>query len=348
MIIFVVPKYLSAGVINSQVIQMARHVRPDKQRVMYVYGDKNLLGNGLMDPNDWRLTIRYFKNFSDLSSDLLRAEKIYLRSYHFLWKILAIKWFRNRRLQVVFDFRGLLYMESWYRHKSFIRSAVLYIIEFFVYATADHICAVSNALSIELKRHFFTRKINVIPCAIEKATKRSTEVHGHPLRFVYVGSLSKWQQFDRVLRVFEAVCQKMPATLSVFTFDVEEARKIIDNSRIEVKELISLRQNEVINRLAGFDFGFLLRENHIINRVASPIKFLEYISCGVIPIVTQYVGDYSADVNQQRLGYVLENEEVEPEKLLALFNDTQIAERLFKYAIAHTWEALLKDHPLNK
>ena len=52
------------------------------------------------------------------------------------------------------------------------------------------------------------------------------------------------------------------------------------------------------------DFGFLLRENLLFNRISSPIKFLEYSSNGVVPIITQFVGDYSNDVEKYKLGII--------------------------------------------
>ena len=46
-------------------------------------------------------------------------------------------------------------------------------------------------------------------------------------------------------------------------------------------------QNEVANYLNAADIGIILRNNDIVNQVASPIKFSEYLACG-LPIVSNH------------------------------------------------------------
>ena len=42
------------------------------------------------------------------------------------------------------------------------------------------------------------------------------------------------------------------------------------------------------------DFGLLLRENSIVNRVACPTKLVEYLRFGVIPVLdSPFVGDFA-------------------------------------------------------
>lgn len=50
--------------------------------------------------------------------------------------------------------------------------------------------------------------------------------------------------------------------------------------------------NQISYHLAG-DVGLLLREDSLTNRVASPVKFAEYLRCGLPVVLTPYVGDFS-------------------------------------------------------
>ena len=59
--------------------------------------------------------------------------------------------------------------------------------------------------------------------------------------------------------------------------------------------------------LSKYDFGFLIRKNNIVNTVSSPIKFMEYLNAGVIPIMTPFVGDYSNLAIKRDLAIVYEN-----------------------------------------
>ena len=54
------------------------------------------------------------------------------------------------------------------------------------------------------------------------------------------------------------------------------------------------------------DIGVLLRERALLNRVAAPTKFAEYILCGLPVMISSEIGDYSDMVATHSLGYVLE------------------------------------------
>jgi glycosyltransferase involved in cell wall biosynthesis len=63
---------------------------------------------------------------------------------------------------------------------------------------------------------------------------------------------------------------------------------------------------EIQNYLAVGDLGLLLRERNSVNRVASPVKFAEYLACGLPVLVSPGVGDFSHFVCAEHVGYVLE------------------------------------------
>ena len=54
-----------------------------------------------------------------------------------------------------------------------------------------------------------------------------------------------------------------------------------------------LKVSDVPKYLLAADYGLLLREATITNQVASPVKFAEYIACGLKDIVSNHLGDYS-------------------------------------------------------
>lgn len=348
MILFIASNYVHAGIINSQLIKLAENILPRAERKIYIYGSKNVIGKNLNNTSDPLLKICFFKKFKEISRDLKNAQALYVRSYHYLFRILVIKLVFNRKLRIVYDFRGLVFMESWYRNKNVINSSILYLMEFFAYSVANDVCAVSTVLAKEINRKFYKRKINVFPCAVSTTYNKSKILNSHKeIKFVYVGSMSSWQQFDRTLKIFKYISDNIPATLTVYTNEIDKAKEQIRFHSINVVEITQLKQDEIHSRLISFDFGFLIRENQFINRVASPVKFLEYVASGVMPFITPFVGDYSNATKNYKLGYVLEGEYPDIEELKKLFNDKNIKERLFKFAIENKWENVLKNHPLN-
>jgi glycosyltransferase involved in cell wall biosynthesis len=48
--------------------------------------------------------------------------------------------------------------------------------------------------------------------------------------------------------------------------------------------------------------GLLLREDTLTNRVASPVKFAEYLRCGLPVILTPYIGDFYGLVRSEDVG----------------------------------------------
>ena len=66
--------------------------------------------------------------------------------------------------------------------------------------------------------------------------------------------------------------------------------------------VMSVTSDEVPQILAASDLGLLLRENSIVNAVASPVKFGEYMAAGIPLLISQGIGDYSDAVRDQGLG----------------------------------------------
>lgn len=348
MILFIASKHMHAGIINSQMIKLAENILPETDRKIYVYGSKDVIGKDLITTSDPLLKVNFFRYFKDIINDLKKAKTLYVRSYHYLLRILIVKLIWNPKLRIVYDFRGLVFMESWYRNKNVISCAILYLMEFFAYSVANDVCTVSNVLATEIKKKFFKRKIDVFPCAINAIYNKGSKLNNRKeIKFVYVGSMSSWQQFDKTLKIFKYISDIIPATLAVYTNEIDKAKEKIRNQNINITEVAHLKQDEVLSHLINFDFGFLIRENHFINRVASPVKFLEYVASGVMPFITPYVGDYSNATKKYKLGYVLEDEYPDIRELQILFNDENIKERLFKFAFENKWEKILINHPLN-
>lgn len=348
MILFIASKYVHAGIINSQLIKLAENILPIAERKIYIYGSKNVIGKNLITTSDPLLKICFFNKFKEISRDLKNAQALYVRSYHYLFRILIIKLIFNRKLRIVYDFRGLVFMESWYRNKNIINSTFLYLVEFFAYSIANNVCAVSTVLAKEINKNFYKRKIDVYPCAIHTVFNKSNVKQNHKeINFVYVGSLSRWQQFDKTVKIYKYISDKIPSKLTVYTNEIEMAKEKLQYHNVKAIEVSQLKQDEVLTRLVNFDFGFLIRENHFINRVSSPVKFLEYVASGVMPFITPFVGDYSNATKKYNLGYVLEGEYPDIEEIKKLFNDKNVKKRLFNFANQYKWENIIKNHPLN-
>ncbi|PUV22965.1 hypothetical protein [Sphingobacterium athyrii] len=116
--------------------------------------------------------------------------------------------------------------------------------------------------------------------------------------FVYAGGILNWQCVRESLEVYKAFKQYCPkATFTILTKDSGRANKLIkevDVSGVFVKfvPLESLQEE-----LGKYKYGFILRKNHIVNKVSTPTKMNSYLSAGVIPIYTTAVADFDRNID---------------------------------------------------
>ncbi|UCE58876.1 MAG: glycosyltransferase [Phycisphaerales bacterium] len=121
----------------------------------------------------------------------------------------------------------------------------------------------------------------------------------------YCGAMSHWQRPDAVAGAFAAVLQHMPdAHLLIVS---READRLVDHlSRAGVgAEHVTVRaaaHDQVADFLQAADVGLLLREDCPTNQVASPVKFAEYLRCGLPVILTPYIGDFGELVTRENVG----------------------------------------------
>jgi len=61
---------------------------------------------------------------------------------------------------------------------------------------------------------------------------------------------------------------------------------------------------QVPNMLSAGDMGVLIRDRCLVNQVASPVKFGEYLAAGLSVLMTEGIGDFSELARDEKLGVV--------------------------------------------
>ena len=62
-------------------------------------------------------------------------------------------------------------------------------------------------------------------------------------------------------------------------------------------------QSKVFETLVAADYALLFREPSIVNKVASPVKFAEYLACGLVPLTNGAVEQVACFVDDNQAGY---------------------------------------------
>lgn len=259
----------------------------------------------------------------------------------------------GKDIPLISDLRGLVSEESLLCGKDGnlarnflfnLRAREFKKIEEYVVKESDFIFCVSRKFKKYLKEIYKISpdKIAVIPGLVDSKTfffnpevrARKREELGIEKRivFVYSGSIVKWQLPEVTVEVFKKIKEMIPEAFLLFlTNNVSCARKYFNGIDKEDYLLISVPNREVPAYLNAADVSILLREKNLVNRVASPIKFGEYLCCGLPVIITNGIGDTEEIIEKYGIGKLLNPNDLEIEKneLIQLINNVE-RERIAK------------------
>ena len=191
--------------------------------------------------------------------------------------------------------QGATSEESFMRHHNFIRKEIINWIDRFMMKRARFVFYVSRQLlSYYDRKHVFEKKSYIMPCFNEThlhfpLTQKDYSVPS----FAYVGSLDVWQCFEQTISMFSRIQTFIPnASIKVLTWDCDKANETLNNHHVKNFVVKRVSKDEVKSELIDVNYGFIIRENNIVNNVATPTKFSSYLSCGVLPIYSDYIQDF--------------------------------------------------------
>ena len=128
----------------------------------------------------------------------------------------------------------------------------------------------------------------IFPCFNTEINKTAFEREGKYTNnyFVYAGGLAVWQCFEKSLDIYKKIeYWGIPNTkMIVLTKDQEKAERMMLDKGIKNYQTGFTTPEELPNILQDAKFGFVIREDSPVNKVATPTKISTYLSCGLIPI----------------------------------------------------------------
>lgn len=248
---------------------------------------------------------------------LLRPSGIICRGPFATWMALRM---RDHKLikRVCFDGRGA-YAAEWEEYRIIDDDALIAQfrpLENEAVNQSDCRLAVSNALVDHWReRYAYTSDAHVvIPCTLGRDVAPHTSHHtlhtshrSEAVRLVYSGSTAGWQSFAMLKLLLTRTLDAQPNVRVLFLSKRDANNSALEAAypgRVEVKWL---DHAQVAQALATCDYGIMVRERTITNRVASPTKFAEYLSSGLKVIANEGLGDFSELIRSEGLGVVLED-----------------------------------------
>lgn len=220
-------------------------------------------------------------------------------------------------IRVVFDARGAYKAEF---HEFNVGTSpqlnqTISDIEACAVGNADFRIAVSQELVNYWRRTFDYRsdQHTIIPCTLRDMPAPVSNKDEVRKRFgfspadivvVYSGSNAGWQSFDELDRLLPDLFRRDDKIrLLLLTGEVSELQLIKDFP--ERIRHTWIAQNEIAEVLSACDYGWLIRNQSVTNSVASPVKFAEYLSCGLRVLISPGLGDFTAFVENYQCGFVV-------------------------------------------
>lgn len=213
----------------------------------------------------------------------------------------AFKLLIRRYKRVIVWFQGVEPEESYMCHNSYLRYIILSLLERFILKKARFCIFVSEEMKYHYERKYHISLSNsgyyCMPCmntiihpgAFEYSKKYSNNY------FAYVGSLAVWQKFEDTVCAYKCIEDAgIPnCKLLVYTPQEKEAEAILKAYGVRNYDVDYIDNKELPTKLTVAKYGFIIREDTTVNRVATPTKISTYLSCGLIPIYSECIKDFS-------------------------------------------------------
>lgn len=193
--------------------------------------------------------------------------------------------------------------------RSYIVSKFLNFLEYKALRRSDICIFVSESMKNHYEKKYsldLNKKSIIIPCynkaLNENITQKFDDRYKH-LNFVYAGGLFAWQCIDKTLIIFKEIQKIKPdATLTLLTNDSKNANHLIKKYKAQNVIVDYCKLSDLQTRLSQYKYAFLIRENHIVNKVSTPTKMNTYMAAGLIPIYTDVIDAFEKNINLGKFG----------------------------------------------
>lgn len=181
-------------------------------------------------------------------------------------------------------------------------------IEKYAIENSNKIICVSHKFKEYITQTFEVNKekIYVVPCCVMKKQNRFSYAEKETMKsqlgltnkkvVLYAGSITKYQCIDEMVWIFNQLYRNNHQYFFLFlsAYDnyaiVEKLMKKYELPN-DCFMLKSVAQEEVYSFCCVADYGMLIRNKHILNKVCSPTKLAEYLEAGLPIIGTTSIGD---------------------------------------------------------
>lgn len=202
--------------------------------------------------------------------------------------------------------------------------------------SVDRVFSVSEYMSNYLKTKIKAKSYHSIPSGIYHNQDRDKLIVGN--KMVYSGSGAPWQWLSQLSSLWQEIHRQDP-TIEFLVVSRDPRTKILNSglNSDSIQFVQGANGDEVFNCLQEGKLGFLLRKNHLVNKVSFPIKFGEYLAAGLRVVVSDFEWECADFIKKNGGGILVSNHAIETE-----------AKRIIEYFRSLTFDDKIESHELSK
>ncbi len=153
----------------------------------------------------------------------------------------------------------------------------------------------------------------VIPCTLGLGFKNESlpadnkkyGIDENDIVLIYSGSTAGWQSFKLLEEFLVPLLNSSKSVKVIFMTGKDERVDGLIKQYPQQVQRQWVQHAEVQAILACGDYGIMIREQTVTNKVASPTKFAEYLSAGLQVLISDGLGDYTQFVKEHECGKVI-------------------------------------------
>lgn len=275
---------------------------------------------------------------------------VHLRSiqpgfYIWMFKFLGIKiitdtrgnWLRERVDIKIWKENGL--MHRWY---GLLQEKIL--------LNSDHVFVLNeNGMKRMLNQGVSPNDISIVPCCSNQDKFNINEKikNENKYELIYSGAISTWYDFEKVIEFYEAINEKYNVNMVCLIRNLNDPliqkmiyEDIFKKFNLEKYNNIKFEKVEfsgIQDYYKKADFGLCCLYNMESKQESCPIKVGEYISCGIIPIMSGVCR--GEKLQNEKIGIDITKDKTKQDyvesfkRAIALKNESNKLEELKKYAM---------------
>lgn len=238
----------------------------------------------------YRLNV--FRHIFLISRILRNADLVYIHSAYNALKVIGVA----TRAHVIFDAHGIVPEEMAQEGHPWA-ARIFAIAERSVLRRCNTLVCVTRSMLTHFKVKYGERAdreeivLPILPRVDNSITAaQALQSTRNEMSVVYAGGMQAWQNVDKML----AAAQAQPKMRYTFlTGNQERFESLLKESGIREYECHSVPPDKVKDFYLTHEYGFILRDEVLVNLVSCPTKLVEYLYWGVIPIVlSHHIGDF--------------------------------------------------------